>query len=141
VTFAIGATTKILKDGAAVTSSDLTVGELVDVMAQRPTASSATTTAQVIDIETPHEGGTVVQVTSSGFVLEDPQGFWHTVSTSSATTYAKGGATASSADVKVGTFVVAAGSVASDHTTLDATAVTIGLPARRAAGALGAWRG
>jgi hypothetical protein len=131
LTFAIDSSTTVTKAGAAASASDLAVGELVDITAPMPNSASSTTeqTAMSIRIEAPSEAGTVVSVSSSGFVIQDDQGFWHTVTTSSSTTYTKSGAAATASDVTVGEFVGASGSIASDHTTLDATQVQIGQPA------------
>ncbi len=131
LTFAIDSSTIVTKDGSAASASDLAVGERVDVIAPMPSSSSsaATQTATSIRIDSPREGGTVVSVSSSGFVIQDDQGFWHTVATSSTTTYTKAGSAAAASDVAVGEFVSASGPIASDHTTLEATQVMIGQPA------------
>jgi len=106
------------------TAADVTVGARVFVVA---TSSSATTAASV-HIEQPHVAGTVQAIDGTTLTVADDQGFWHSVVVAGSTTYAKSGATAGLSDVTVGSFVVTAGTIAADHTTLDAASVSIGLP-------------
>ena len=114
--------------GAKATAADVTVGSHVFVEASRSNASEAAT----VHIVEPHLAGTVEKVWGSSFIIADEQGFWHTIDTSSSTSYAKAGSstssTASSSDVTVGTFVMATGTIADDHTTRDASSVSVGLP-------------
>jgi hypothetical protein len=57
--------------------------------------------------------------------VQDAEGFWRTVDLTSSTAYAQGGKPAAAGAVKTGTYVLVAGHVAADHTTLDATAVAL----------------
>jgi hypothetical protein len=123
-TFTINSSTVIEKGHATGSQSDLAVGEHVAV---RPSSTSSSTAAEV-DIMVPHLGGQVVSTTSSTIVVSDRDGFYRTINVSSSTTFTKGSASSSLADVSVGSFVQAEGSVDADHTTLDATSVVIGAP-------------
>ena len=126
---AVSATSLTVKslDGASTTytlSADVTVGSRVFVM---PSTSDAGAAASV-HIEQPRLAGTVQSVSGGAVTIADEQGFWHTVDVSGSTSYSKSGATASVGDVTVGTFVMATGTIANNHTTLDATSVSIGMP-------------
>jgi len=104
--------------------SDLAVGERVMIV---PTASGATTAATVF-IQLPTVMGKVISVTASTIVVEDQQGFYRSIDVTDATTYLKGTTTASSSDVTVGAYLAAQGTVASDHTSLEATQIQLSRP-------------
>ncbi len=123
-TYAITSSTVVEKGHATATLSDVVVGDRVDI---RPSAQGSTTAAE-IDIDVPHLAGQVVSVSGNVITVSDREGFYRTIDVSSATTYAKSGASSTLSAVTVGSFIGAEGSIASDHTTLDASSVTIGLP-------------
>ena len=135
--FTTDSSTTYTKDGQAASRSDLAVGEHVDVRpaVQVPpsSGSGASTTPTVpvatsVNIESPAVVGTVVSVGNGTITVEDAQGFWRTVYTSGATTYDRGGQSAVASDVTRGVQIVARGTIASNHTDLDATTVSIVLP-------------
>ena len=123
-TYTLDSSTTFTKDRASASLSDVTVGELVRV---RVTNTSSTTAARV-DVITPHVLGRVVAVNANAITLASPDGLQTTVEVTGTTTYTKNGASATLADVTVGSFVAASGTAASDHTTFNATSVQIGVP-------------
>ncbi len=124
-TYTLNSSTVVTKDRASASLSDLAVGERVHVIIS-PTFSSS---AARVDIVTPHVLGQVVSVSGDVITLSNPDGLDTTVDVNGSTTYAKNGASATLSDVTVGSFVAASGTVASDHTTFDASSVIIGVPA------------
>jgi hypothetical protein len=132
-TFALNSSTTFEKDrDVAATAADVTVGSHVLVV---PSSSSATTAAHV-HLVLPHLAGTVEKVDGAVVTISDEQGFWHTIDTSASTTYLRTGSTssASASDVTTGSFVMATGTIAADHTSLEASSVSIGLPTPPAKG-------
>jgi len=122
-TFAIDSSTTVSKDRAASTLAALAVGDEVRVIPSAP----GSTTARNIDIEQPSAMGRVSAISGDTITLSGPNGTSQTVIVSSATTYAKAGASATLADVTVGSSVFAQGTFApGSTTTLDATTVGIG---------------
>ena len=132
-TFAITSSTTVHKDGATASLSELSTGDTVRI----EPSSTSSTTASEIDIDSPHLFGTVTSVSGSTITISDQDGFWRTITTSGSTTYTKSGASSNAAAVSVGSVISAEGSIASDHTTLDATSITIGLPTPPTGGAGG----
>jgi len=123
-TFAIDSSTTVSKDRAASTLAALAVGDEVRII---PTAPGSTT-AKSIDIEQPSVMGRVSAISGDTITVTGPHGTSQTVIVSSATTYAKAGASATLADVTVGSPIFAQGTFASGSTaTLDATTVGVGL--------------
>ncbi len=125
--------TKYLEGPFDVGRSALAVGEHVAVLPNRPSGgsenssgSSTTITAAAIVIQAPSLGGTVVSVAGNVIVVQDRDGFWRTIDVSSATKYEQDGKTASLSGVKKGDVLFAAGTISSDHTTLDASVVAFG---------------
>jgi hypothetical protein len=123
-TYAIDSATTVLKDRQSATAADLAVGEHVRIIA----SSSSATTAAGVDIELARVAGQVVSVSGSSITVSDRDGFYRTVAVSGSTTYSKSGVSAALSDVTTGSFIMAEGTVDSNHTTLDASAVGIGLP-------------
>lgn len=76
----------------------------------------------------PHIGGTVLTVTGSTVTVQDRDGFTRTVTLADGATVTKDGASSTAAAITTGAHIEATGSVASDKTTLTATAVRIGEP-------------
>lgn len=132
-TYAIDGSATFAKERSSATAADVTVGSTVMVIA----SSSSATTAATIVIDLPHLAGTVTAVDGSTITVADQEGFWRTISTSGSTTYTTNGSAGSSADVVVGKVIMAEGAVASDHTTLNASSITVGLPAQGQAGGRG----
>ncbi len=123
-TYSISSSTVVTKDRATASLSDLAVGDDVHIM-----VTSGTTTASRIDIVQPSVAGKVSAVSGDTITITDPNGTSHTVIVSSKTTYTKDGASATLADVTVGSSIFAEGSFASSSSTasLDATSVGIGV--------------
>lgn len=82
----------------------------------------------------PHIGGTVQSVDGSTVTVTDRDGFTRTIHLASGVTVTKDGASSSVAAITKGEEIHATGSVASDGTTLDATAVSVGKPTPPAGG-------
>ena len=123
-TFTIDGSTSFSKEHAAATAADVSVGSRVRVI---PTAPGSTT-AKEIDIDLPHLMGTVSNVDGTTITVTDIDGFWRTISTNGSTSYTTNGAAGSSSDVTEGKVIMATGSVDANHTTLDASSISIGLP-------------
>ncbi len=123
-TYAIDAATKVTKERQIATAADLVVGEHVRILV----STTSATTAAGIDIELARIGGQVVSVSGNTITVSDHDGFYRTVTVSGATTFSKGGASATLSDVTTGSLIMAEGTVDANHTTLDASSVGIGLP-------------
>ena len=76
----------------------------------------------------PMVAGTVQSDTAGSVVVKDDEGFWRTVAVTSSTKVTKGGQPSSISALATGDEVVATGTIAGDHTTLDATSLEIELP-------------
>lgn len=109
---------------AAVTLSDLAVGEHVGVAYN----SSAATTAETIYIKLAHISGTVTAVNGDNITVQDHQGFTRMILVGTATTYSQDGSSATASDVVVGAHIRAEGVVDANGTTLDALTVAIRTP-------------
>ncbi len=139
-TYQITSSTTYSVDGIPAPASAVHVGDHVIVRApfdsgrfKGPNASTTTTTAgptQAVSVNVvlPSLIGTVHSVGHGQFVLVDSQGFWRTVNTSGSTSYLQSGTSASASVVVAGAQVEAAGTVDSDHTSLDASTVNVILP-------------
>ena len=126
-TYALTSTTTFEKGpGTTVTASDVVVGAHVFVVAATSNASEAAS----VHLVEPRLAGTVETVSGSTITIADEQGFWHTIDVSGSTTFASTGSSSSApaSDVTAGTFISASGAIAKDHTTLDATSISIGVP-------------
>jgi hypothetical protein len=77
---------------------------------------------------TPAMAGTVKDVKGSTITIQDFQGFTRTIHTSSSTTYARGGQSATSSAVTNGAQIAAQGTVDRNGTDLDASKVAVLLP-------------
>jgi hypothetical protein len=127
-TIGLGSGTTYYADRTKATKAILTVGDIVGIRLADPKAASPV--AAVVTVLPAHLEGFVTKVDGSTITLTDESGFTRTVRTSSATTYEKAGAAGKASDVTVGAFVRARGAVDADGTTLDATTVSTGRPAR-----------
>ncbi len=119
-----------------VGASALKAGERVAISFTRPassaagsssagTAKSVTPVAATVNIILPTLQGEVVSNSGGTIVIEDAQGFQRTVDTSGSTTYTEAGATVPTSAVTNGLDIIAFGTIASDHTDLDATTVEV----------------
>jgi hypothetical protein len=145
-TFTTSSATVYLEGGVPVSRSAMAVGDSVAVRAAAPASSTATSLpASAVELLMPEIAGKVVSISGSGMVIQDREGFWRTIDVSSSTVYAEAGKTTSASSVKTGSYVVASGQIAGDHTTLDASAVALlgsmpggpGLPGGTGAGFFG----
>ena len=125
-TIALNASTTYYQGETAATLAAVKVGEIVHVRLVDPTAAHPV--AAVVRVVPAHLAGFVTAIDGPKITLIDGSGFTRTLTTSSATTYDKDGATGSASDIKVGGFIHAAGTVDPDGTTLDATKVVTGRP-------------
>jgi hypothetical protein len=127
-TVALNGSTAFYEGKTKATRSAVSAGDVVQVRLVDPRAAKKV--AAVVTVMPAHLAGFVTEVGSSTITLKDMDGFTRTIRTSSATTYVKDGATATRSAVTVGALVRAIGQVDSDGTTLDATRVAAGVPAR-----------
>lgn len=123
-TYTLTSSTTVTKERQSATLADVTVGESVRLTL----SSSSSTTVSAIDIELAHVIGQVTAVSGNTITVQGPRSGTQTITVSSATTYSKSGASATLADVTVGSFVFAEG-VSSSAGSLNASTVGIGLPA------------
>lgn len=140
VTYDVTKRTVYFLNGIRGTSAAVVAGENVVVGAGRwggwsGGTASTTPKAQVVWLLSPHTYGAIQSITPnlSGdlIIVQDPQGFWHYIQTSSTTVYyVNGTSTSSPPTFTIGEIISALGSVASDHSTLDATQVNV-VPAKR----------
>lgn len=131
VTVDTTASTTYHEIGVTTQPTSVTLGEQVMVRPTNQDLSSSTTsvTAASVEIIQPTLAGKVISAGQTTIVVQDRQGFYRTIDLSSATQFATGEATASSTDnVTTGENIVAYGSIASDHTSLNATMVDIAVP-------------
>lgn len=122
-------------DEAGTEPGGVSDGELVAVATKQapPTSTSAAIDASRVLIIGPEVRGTVIALSNGTATIQDSEGFYHSVEVASATVTTPKSSTTTLA---VGDHVVALGTIASDHTTLDATDVVV-LPAKLPAGPLG----
>jgi hypothetical protein len=121
-TYTINSATTFSEGQKTVTASSVVVGERVGIQV----SSTSATTATSIDVQLAGIAGKVVSVSGNTITVTDPQGFTRTIIVNSSTTYTKSNAASTLSAVTVGTVVSARGTVDSNGTTLDASAVTIG---------------
>ncbi|HET9690736.1 MAG TPA: DUF5666 domain-containing protein [Acidimicrobiales bacterium] len=133
-------TTTYTKERTTITAGDLHVGDVVRVVATRPSTSSGATTppapgtgtvdAQKVTVVEPTFAGRVDNITGSTYELVGRDGQLLTVTTTPSTRFYDGAATASSSAITVGSHVVAEGTQ-TGITTLTADVLAVG-PARPA---------
>ncbi len=123
-TYSLTSTTTYSKGGTSSTFSALGVNERVFVR----TSSSSSTVATNVQIVEPRLSGTVESISGSSIVISDAQGFWHTIAVSTGTQYEEGSTAISLSSLKVGDAIAVSGTIASNHTTLDASTVELVLP-------------
>jgi len=122
-TITVTSDTKITKAGATIAVGDIKVGDTIVFQQSRQSDGNYTITA--IGVVIPVVGGTVGDVTSTGFTLTDADGVKWTVNVSSSTTYSVDGASGTQADVKAGLGAVVQG--AQSGNTITATTVKVRL--------------
>jgi hypothetical protein len=126
-TITVTSATKITRGGQTISVSDLKVGDTI-VFSQTK-QSDGSYTIDAIQVVVPTVGGTVDQVTGSGFTLKDRSGVTWTITVNGSTAYTLGqsGASGSKSDVKAGSNVVVQGTQGSGNT-ITAISVRISVP-------------
>lgn len=119
--FTINSSTVVTRERAAATLADLTVGENVRIVPSAPGS-----TASSVEIELANIAGKVVSVSGDTITVSNRDGNNSTVVVTGSTTYSKNGVSATLADVAVGSFIFAEGTLDSTLTTLHASTVGIG---------------
>lgn len=119
--FTITPTTTFHQGSTVLTAANLVVGDRVNVRVN----SKAPTTALAIGIELAALSGRVSAVAGNAITITTNKGFSRAIAVSSTTTYSMGGASATLANVTVGSEIVAVGLIDPDLTTLDASKVAI----------------
>jgi tartrate dehydratase beta subunit/fumarate hydratase class I family protein len=120
-TFTVTSSTTFTEGSTVLTAAALVVGDSADVDVN----SLAPRTALSVNILLATLSGPVTAVSGNTITIRGGKGFDRTIVVSDATTYTQGGAAATLANVTVGSFITAQGTVDSNLTTLDATTVTI----------------
>ena len=120
-TFTVTSSTTFTEGSTVLTAAALVVGDSADVDVN----SLAPRTALSVNILLATLSGPVTAVSGNTITIRGGKGFDRTIVVSDATTYTQGGATVTLANVTVGSFITAQGTVDSNLTTLDATTVTI----------------
>jgi hypothetical protein len=123
-TYRITSTTALYEGPTTIAASSLAVGQHVEI----DLSSANSTLAQSINVQVPVLFGTVTAVQGNTITISDLEGFSRTIVVDSSTTYTKSGATATLADISVGTLISAEGTVDANLTSLDATSVSMGQP-------------
>ena len=124
-TYAITSATTFSEGRSTITESQVAVGQHVGIQL----SSSSSTTATNIDVQLPVLFGTVASVSGDTITISDPEGFSRTILVDASTTYTTSGASATLADVTVGSVISAQGTVDTNLTSLDASSVVIGAAA------------
>ena len=124
-TITIGSSTKLTRGSATIALSDLSVGDHIRFSEIRNSDGSFTITALAVVL--PQVNGTVKDVTDGGFTVTASDGSTWTITVTAATTYSRGGAAGSKADVAAGDLVSVTGAQGQGNS-LTATAVRIALP-------------
>jgi hypothetical protein len=127
-TFDLNGSTEFFEGKTKATRSAVQVGEVVRVVLEDPEASEKL--ASTVIVLPAHLGGYVTAVDGSTVTLTDRSGFTRKLTTNSTTKVTKDGEDATLAAITVGSFLRATGKVASDGTTLEASRVSVGVPAK-----------
>jgi hypothetical protein len=127
-TIALNNATTYANGRASATRSIIKVGGLVFVKLVDPQAAAPV--AAAVTVLPAHLGGFITKVDGGTVTIVDESGFTRTLTTTSATTYEKDGAKATSSILAVGALVRALGTVDADGTTLDAVTISMGRPTR-----------
>jgi len=129
VTVDVSSATKYSMGGASSTLASVTVGSKIcasGVVNTTANALDALTVKIASNVKQAWVFGKVSAVSGNNITVTMFFGLGVTVTVSSTTTYTKAGATATLADVTVGSFVLASGTVDTTANALDATSVRIG---------------
>lgn len=121
-TITVADTTKIDRDGTAITLADLKVGDHIRFRETRQ--DDGTFVIDRIEVVVPRIGGVVTGVSADSFTIKGRAGITTTVTTSASTVYRLGGGSGSRADLTVGSSVVVSGTPGSGPS-FSATDVTI----------------
>ena len=120
-TFTITPTTVITEGSTVMIEASIVIGDRVNITVN----STNPSTALKINIELAELGGFVSAVSGNSITVIGGQGFNRTILVSASTTYTKAGASATLADVVVGSKISAQGTIDVNLTTLDAVSVAI----------------
>jgi hypothetical protein len=124
-TVALTSTTVYKRGTSTVGLSDVKQGQIVRVAFVDPKATSLV--AKTVRIEPARAAGYVTTVNSpTSFTITMPDGFTRMVQESSATVFRNAGAAGTAAEVTVGKFIIAEGTVDANGTTLDAARIGVG---------------
>jgi hypothetical protein len=121
-TFAITPSTTFSEGSTVLSIANLVVGDSANVTVN----STQPTTAISVDILLATLAGHVTNVSGNTITITAGKGFSRTIFVSATTTYSESGAPATLANVTIGSYISAQGTVDVDLTSLDATTVTIG---------------
>jgi hypothetical protein len=111
-TITVDSGTTYTKSGATIALGDLRVGDQIGFRQTKETDGSFTIDS--IQVVLPHLGGKVTAVSGSTITVTERDGSTGTIQVSGSTTYTVNGNGASLADVKVGMFLVAEGTLGTD---------------------------
>lgn len=120
-TFAIDASTTVSTDRGIGAISDLAIGENVRI----DSSSTSATSAGSIAIELAHVDGRVTSITGNDIVVSTENGVSETIVVTSTTTYSMNDASATLADIAVGSTISAEGIAAAGTTTFNASNVSV----------------
>lgn len=123
-TVTVDGTTRYQKAGAPAALTDIATGAAI--VAEGKLGSDGVLTAKRVTIQLPRAGGQVTAVNGSSYTVTGRGGAPTTITTSGATTYANfDGTTATATTIKVGSVIMAEGTLSADGKTLIAQRVTI----------------
>lgn len=124
----VSSSTTYAQGRTKIALTSLAKGQDVVVRPTSATATSSSPVAAAVVVVGPVLSGRVASVSGSTITIADPQGFERTVVASSSTKVTEAGSASSLSAVQPGTFIEAIGTVASDLTDLDASAIRVVLP-------------
>jgi hypothetical protein len=122
-TITVTSSTTITKGGATITVGDLAVGDAIRFAQDKATDGTYTVTDIVVVL--PHVGGEVTAINGNTLTVTQRDGTTATIHLDADTTYRVNGAAGTLSDIKVGSIVMAEGTLQADGS-LDAAAVRIG---------------
>ena len=123
-TVTVDGTTRYQKAGAPAALTDIATGAAI--VAEGKLGSDGVLTAKRVTIQLPRAGGQVTAVNGSSYTVTGRGGAPTTITTSGATTYGNfDGTAATAATIKVGSVIMAEGTLSADGKTLTAQRVTI----------------
>jgi len=122
-TISVTSTTTITKGGAAIALGDLAVGDEIRFAEEKATDGRYTITAVAVIM--PRAGGEVTAIDGQTLTVTQRDGTTATIHVDADTTYQVDGAAGALSDIKVGSFIVAEGTLRADGS-LDAADVHSG---------------